>query len=263
MTETALDRAHARMLAAGESEPARRGFFAALAAAELVVVLEAEVEDNAATIRPLTLETEQGRLILAFDTEARMADFLGRGAPTATMPGRQLARMLAPAGLGIALNPEVAPSAILLPAEAMVWLAEVAPAAAELRQARIAGIAPPRTADPALLDALDARLAMLSGLSPRAALAEAAHADGSTALVLGLWDVPEAGQSAASAALAEALSLSGLPGTALDVVFVDSDSDFAARLLRQGLVYDIPAPAATVGTPAPPGSDPARPPKLR
>lgn len=259
--ETALDRAHARMVAAGETEPARRTFFAALAAAELVVVLEAEAPDDAATIRPLTVETGEGTLVLAFDTELRMADFLGTGAATATLTGRQVARMLAPAGLGLALNPEVAPSEMLLPADAIAWLAEMTPAATELRESRIAGVAPPAGAGCELLEALDARLAMLSGLATRAALAEAIHGDGARALVLGLWGVPAPLHAAATTAVAEALSLAGLPEAELDLVFVEEGDDLAARLARQGLVYDIPRPAAAPGATAP-GSDPEKPPRL-
>jgi hypothetical protein len=68
-------------------------------------------------------------------------------------------------------------------------------------------------------------------------------------------------RAAATTALAEALSLAGLPDAALDVVFVGEADDLAGRLARQGLVYDVPAPAAPLGGTAP-GSDPARPPKL-
>ena len=222
--ETALDRAHDAMIRAGETEAARRAFFAALAAAELVVVLEAEVAPGADSLRPLTLTTEAGEIVLAFDTEARMAGFMDAGTPVATLPGRVLAQMLAPAGLGLGLNLEVAPSAILLGAEAMTWLAEIAPAETRLRNERISSMQAPDGLPAGLLDVLDARLAMLAGQGQHAYLARARFEGGETALVLGLVGTAEGARAGVTQAIAEALSLAGFADTALDVVFTDPGS---------------------------------------
>ena len=260
--ETALDHAHDAMIQSGESEAARRAFFAALAAAELVLVLEAEVPDGGAKVAPMVLETEDGPLVLAFDTEARMVAFLGQGAATVTLSGRTLSQMLAPEGLGLGLNLEIAPSAIVLPADAMAWLAELSPVQAEVREGQIVQLDPPRDVDPLLLQILDGRLASLVGMAEGACLAQAAYVNGGTALVLALAGVPEAGRPAVSQSLGEALSLAGRAEVALDVVFVEQSAAIWERLARVGLRFEMPQAAARSG-PDIRGADPDRPPILR
>ncbi len=259
--ETALDHAHDAMIRSGETEAARRAFFAAVAAAELVLVLEAEVADGSDQITPLVLETDDGPLVLAFDTEARMAGFLGQGTATATLSGRALAQMLAPAGLGLGLNLDVAPSGIVLPAAALAWLADLAPPQAQVREGQIVQLDPPRDVAPVLLQLLDARLAMLAGTATGACLAQARYAQGDAALVLALSDVPEPARPAVSQSIGEALSMAGLPEAAIDVLFVDAETEVWTRLARVGLRFDMPQTATS--QPAAPGGDPDRPPILR
>ena len=119
MTDTPIDRAHARMQAAPEDDTARLGFFERLADSELFLMLD---ESDTTGQTPRLFETSEGAFVLAFDTEERLATFAGAPAAYAALSGRGAARMLAGQGVGIALNPEVAPSAMLIPAEAMDWL---------------------------------------------------------------------------------------------------------------------------------------------
>lgn len=260
MSETPLDRAHARMIERGEDEDARRAFFAAVAATDLVAWLEAEPAPGAAGVRPMIAEIDGGQVALAFDTEARLAEFVGGPAAVATLPGRELAALLAAEGVSLALNPEVAPSAILLPPEALSWIGEAAPVA-QTAAARIAGIAPP-DAPAALLDALSGVLPGLAGRARRAALARARFDDGTEGLVLALEGVAADQQPAVGAALAEALGRAGLGAQALSVLFPAEGAEIMARIARTGLSAEVPAPAAAPGT-APPGTDPDRPPRLR
>ena len=256
--ETALDHAHATMIGAGETEAARRAFFAALAAAELILVLEAELAEGSDRVKPMIAETEEGRFVLAFDTDARMAAFVGEAA-TATLSGRALAGMLAPAGLGLGLNLEVAPASILLPAEAMTWLVDLAPPQAELRECQVVRLDPPQEVDPVLLGLLDTRLAALAGMAEGACLAQVGYADGGAGLALALTGVPEAARGAVTQSFAEARTLAGLPDAARDVVFLEPDAPVWARFQRAGLRFEMPEAAAA----EPPPTDPGRPPILR
>ncbi|MEM9229160.1 MAG: SseB family protein [Pseudomonadota bacterium] len=256
--DTALDRAHAAMIDAGESEAARRLFFGAVAAAELVLVLEAELPLGSDQIRPMVVEADAGRFVLAFDTDARMAAFVGEAA-TATLSGRALAAMLAPAGLGVGLNLEVAPSSILLPPEVISWLAENTAPQSEVHEVRIVELAPPEQVDRVLLGLLDARLAQLTGMARDACLAQAVYADGSRGLALAIVGVPEAARTAVTQSFAEAVSLAGLPDRALDVLFLEPEMSIWERVQRVGLRFEVPEPAKPDG----PGSAPPGPPILR
>ncbi|NNU79898.1 SseB family protein [Halovulum dunhuangense] len=258
--ETALDRAHDRMIRAGETEDARRAFFATLAATGLVLVLEEEPARGSDRVKPLILETGDGPLALAFDTEARMAAFLEGGAPMAVIEGRDLGALLSAAGLGLALNIEVAPSAIILPVDAMDWIAGIAPAAAEVNAGRIAGLRAPVGAAQTLLDALAGQLAALAGHAEEAFLVQAAYADGSEALLLALTGVAPGARDEVSRSIAAALALAGLSEGVLDLAFPDGGDPLLGRLRETGFSLSIPTPRRLPG--AAPGGDPAKPPRL-
>ncbi|MSU89188.1 SseB family protein [Rhodobacteraceae bacterium 2CG4] len=255
---TALDRAHARMLAAGETEAARRGFFAALAAAELCVLLEEEPAAGSDRVRPLTVDSEAGPVVLAFDTADRLAGFVAGPAAMAALPGRELAALLAGRGLGLGLNLSAAPSAMLLPAEAMSWLAEAVAVAAEVPAASVAGISAPRGLPGGFTAALAEALPRLPARPQRALLVHAARTDGAGGPLLALVGVPETARAGCGTALAEALGLAGYAAQALDLVFLDAGAALAGRMAPHALVLDLPGPA-----PAIPGADPDRPPNLR
>ena len=257
-TETVLDRAHARMIEAGETEPARRGFFAALAAADLCVMLEDEPAHDSDRVRPLTVETEAGTVVLAFDGADRLAAFAEGPAAMASLPGRDLATLLAGQGLGLGLNLGVAPSAMLLPPDAMTWLAQTTSVAAEVPVADIAGISPPRDLPPYLTAVLAEVLPHAPGRPRRALLVHAARTDGTGGPLLALIGVAEEARADCGGALAEALSLAGFAEQPLDLVFTDAQTSLTARLAAHALVLDLPEAA-----PAIPGADPDRPPNLR
>ena len=109
------------MEAAPEDDAARRRFWGALIEAELFVMLATEAAEG--QITPAQVEVEGLHFVLAFDREERLAAFAGGVVPYAALSGRRLAGMLAGCGLGVALNPDVAPSAMLVGAEAVEWLA--------------------------------------------------------------------------------------------------------------------------------------------
>ena len=116
---TDLDNAHAAMQAAPDDDAGRLRFYERLADTELFMLLDGEPDGD--QITPALFEVEDQRFALVFDREERLSQFVGRVAPYAGLPGRDLVRMLTGQGIGLALNLEVAPSAMLIPAEAVDW----------------------------------------------------------------------------------------------------------------------------------------------
>jgi len=257
---TALDRAHAAMSEeAPEDAPERLALHAALAEAELFLMLAEEPAGE--DLRPRVFALEDGPVVLAFDLEARLARFAGEAVPYAALPGRRLVAMLAGQGVGLGLNLDVAPSAMLLPPALIDWLAEALAEAPQEVTARPEALRAP-TLPPALVAALDARLARAAGLAREAWLASVSHADGTAGHLLAVVGAAPGAEAALARALGEAARFSGAGAGPLDIVYLAEGDPLAGRLARVGLRFDLPvreAPAA----PAAPGSDPRRPPRLR
>lgn len=256
MSDTVLDQAAAAMDA---DEAARLRFYETLADAMLFVLLEREASGDSIDLR--VIEADGHQLAVGFDSEARLADFAGEAA-FAEIPGRVLAGMLGHAGLGLALNPGVSAHPAVLPAEALQWLVaaldEVAPDDIE---ARIDTLLPPRDVPEAVLTALDGKLARAGGLAQAAYLAATRGPEGVPGHLLGFVGADDGAEPALARAVNEALAFSGLEAGFLDVGFFAADAPIVAQLARVALRFDL-APAETPARPAP-GSDPAKPPRLR
>lgn len=259
MTQTLLDQAHEAMQSAPEEPAARLRFYERVADSELFVLLAQEAQG--AQLEPELFDFDGGRFLLAFDREERMAEFVGKPAPYAGLSGRALVEMLAGQGIGIALNPEVAPSSILLPPEALEWLRETLAPAPQEAERRVRELAPPRLAEP-VLAALDGKLAQAGGLAKMAALVAVQYDDGHSGHLLGLIGAAPGAEATLTKAVNEALVFSGAEAETLDVGFFAPDSAMAERMARIGLRFDLPEPDLA-GAPAAPGMDPTRPPKLR
>lgn len=249
MTKTPLDDAHAQ----AEADPSRRPqFFDKLAGAELFLILDEE--------SPRVFDLADGPIVLAFDTEARLAEFAPDGADRAELTGRALVGMLAGQGVGLGLNLGEAPSAQILPPEAIDWLAEaLAQRPSEARGTPQSAHAPDDLA-PGFLGALDAKLSSASGLAKAALLARVTWAGGGTGHLLMILDAPEGARSALAQAVGEVLTFAPGDMPDLAVAFCSSDDPEAEQLARVALRFDVPAPGLQT---AAPGRDPDRPPKLR
>ncbi|MEY8842509.1 SseB family protein [Cribrihabitans sp. XS_ASV171] len=258
---TALDTAHAAMEAAPEDDAARLRFYERLADSELFLLLSAEPEGE--QVSPETFELADGRFVLAFDREERLAQFTGRTSPYVALSGRVLAGMLAGQGIGLAVNPEVAPSAMLIPAEAMAWLAETLGHAPDEVEARIESVHPPADLPEVLLRALDTKLATATGLAQSAYLVAVRYEGGGQGHLLGFVDAVEAAQGPLAKAASEALTFSGIEAGAMDVGFFAASDPITARLARVGLRFDLPQPQTMVPERIAPGSDPDKPPRLK
>ncbi|SRR6056297_2414552 len=255
--QTILDKAHAAMEARPDDGEARLSFYSLLADSEIHVLLEAEAGEE--SIEPRLFTHEGVNYVLGFDSAARLTQFAGGGAPYAAISGRILAQMLSSEGAGLAFNPEVAPSAIMLPPEAMMWMTQTLTSAPPEPQAPSDGLGAlvmPDVPD-VLLHALDAKLGRAAGL------ANAAYLCGreSGGMMLAIIGARESAQPALAKAASEALVFSGLEDMVMDVAFFNESEGLRARFGRVGLRFDIPQPAKReIITP---GSDPDKPPKLR
>ena len=260
---TPLDAAHEYMVEGGAGDAARLGFYATLAAAPLWLLLESAPEGDA--IVPKLAQAGDGQVVLAFDSEERLAAFAQGIAPQAAMPGRVLVQMLAGQGIGLALNIGVASSETLLPPEILDWLAEFLAEAPEAHlDARPEELAAPDGLPQELLRALDARLARAGGLADCAYLAAVRYADGRRGHLLAIVGAAPEAERAIAGAMAEAVRFGGEGMPELDVAFFAPDDPVAARLEKVALRFDLPElAAAEPPSPAAPGSDPDRPPILR
>lgn len=237
MTETPLDRAHAAMQAAPDNDAARMAFYNRLAEAELFLLLAAEPAGD--RIEPALFEVEDGRFALLFDTDERLGGFTGGPAPYAALSGRAVAAMLAGQGIGVGLNLGVAASEILLPADAIGWLAETLRAGPTETEARPIEINPPAGIPQGLLSAIDAKLSAAAGLARYAYLVAVTYAPARPGHLLAFIDAPAGAEPALSRAVAEALIFSGLEAGEIDVGFFAASDPVAARLAKVGLRFDI------------------------
>lgn len=262
MNETAIDRAFRAMEAEPENAAAQARFHERVLDAELHLLLEVE-PDTDERLRPLIFEIPEGRFVLAFDRDERLAGFVSEPMPCAVLAGRRLVEMVAGHGLGLGLNLGDAPSATLLPAEAVDWLASMAEGAPEQIESAARRLGPPRSATPELIEALDHKLAAMAGVIGAAHLVEADYADGGRALLLLLAGVPDAAQAGVAAGIAETARLGG--GAALDVAFLDEEASALASARERGITFELPRalPDERPERPAAPGVDPDRPPNLR
>lgn len=262
--ETDLDRLHRGMEDAPDSAAARLAFYDRLADAELWLLLAREPQNDA--IEPALFDLEEGRVALVFDREERLSAFAEAPAPYAALPGRVVARMLAGEGLGLGLNLGVAPSAYLMPAAAVAWLAGALDHAPEPVVAAPAAYRSPADVPAALLAALEAKLARLAGAATRAHLVSVTYGGGAQGHLLAFEGARPGTEPALAKAVSEALAFSGVEAGTLDVGFHSADDPALAPIIRHALTFDLPAPVeetAQVLSPAAPGMDPARPPKLR
>ncbi len=256
---TDLDTAHAAMQAAPDDDAARLRFYERLADTELFMLLGAEAQGD--QITPELFEIEDQRFTLVFDREERLSQFVGRVAPYAGLPGRALAEMLAGQDIGLALNLDVAPSAMLIPAEAVDWLVQTLGNTPSETEARLSEVSAPNVPE-AVVTGLDRKLAIAAGRARSAYLAAATYDDGGRGHVLAFIDAVDGAEKALATAASEALTFSGIEAGMIDVLFVRSADPLATHLAKVGLRFDLPQPEVAQA-PQAPGTDPDKPPKLR
>jgi len=263
--ETRLDAVFVSAMAAKE-EAAMAAFYDALAATTLFMPIEGDPEaDDAA---PMALELEGGPTLLVFDTEERLAEFIDKPMGYAAAPGRTVIEMAARAGAQIGVNLGPSPSATLLPVDVVAWIAEALTTPVEIQDLSRVMLSPPRAPDAALLQALAERLAEYADLAAEGWLVSVETGEGPAGLALIL--LPQPGVSNDGGALAEALSEGiaravqfATPGEAPPALALVEEGEKPLAVARRvgiglhGVAEEAPA------EPQAPGSDPAKPPKLR
>jgi hypothetical protein len=255
---TRLDHAHAAM-AETDSDADRAGFYARVAETELMLLLEVEADGD--QIIPQVFPVEGDSFVLVFDTEERLSEFVGGTAPYAAVSGKTIVEMLTGQGVGLGINLGVAPSETLLPADAVDWLhaqLHTKPAEAEDKPQDISQPNLPEQ----IIIAIDRKLAGATGLAQMAYLVAVTYESGARGHLLAIINALEGAEGALSQAMAEALHFADVEAAALDVAFFDSTDAMAATLAKHGLRFDIPQHDVATA-PAAPGSDPAKPPRLR
>lgn len=259
---TPLDIAYEIM---AQDDSRRLGFYEALADGEMFLLLAEEAEGP--DLKPQLFPLQDGPVVLIFDLEERLAQFTGGVSPYAALPGRVIARMLAGQGIGLGINLGVAPSEMILPHDAVDWLADflndTEPQEAE---ARPESFHPPQGLPDALLAALEQRLARCGGLARSALISGVRYQGGGRGHMLAFLDADPAAEVALARTVAEALAFCGLEAASLDVAFLPGDAPAARAMAQAALRLDLPEPPAAPSEPAArpgPGTDPDRPPKLR
>jgi hypothetical protein len=256
---TPLDLAYQAMAA---DEDQRLRFYERLADGEMFLLLEKDAEG--ADIRPRVFPLEEGPVVLCFDLEERLAEFAGGIAPYAALPGRVIAQQLAGQGIGLGINLGVAPSGMVLPAEAVDWLAGMLEVGPEEVEAVPEAFHAPKGLPDVLVSGLDAKLAKAGGLASGALLAGVTYRGGRRGHMLAFLDAAPGAEAALARAAGEALAFSGLEAGEMDVAFLRGDEVAAVAMGRVALRFDLPAPVrAEPAAPVAPGSDPAEPPRLR
>lgn len=260
---TILDQAHAAMEAAPEDGAARMRFYERLAESELFLMLAEEAPEGD-QISPDLFEVGDARYVLVFDREERLAAFAGQVVPYVALSGRVIAGMLSGQGIGLGVNLDVAPSAILLPQTALAWLNDTLGNSPDEVEAAIAEVHPPAGLPEHLITAIDGKLATAMGLAQSAYLVGITYQSGARGHLLGfVGAVPEA-QEALARAAAEALTFSGIEAGAMDVGFFQVTDPVTAQMDTVGLRFDLPQLQETrVQTVSTPGGDPEKPPRLR
>lgn len=257
---TELDKAHGAMMAHEEDDAARLRFFECLADGEIFLLLESEAMGD--QVEPAIFEADDQRFVLVFDREARMVEFYGKTAPYAALSGRGLAQMLAGQRLGLALNMGVAPSAMLIPDEAVDWLAQTLGATPQEVEGQITELTAPSDLPKRLLQALDRKLALAAGLAVQAYLCGVVFENGTKGHLLAFIGTEDGAQGALTQAVNEALVFSGVEAGVLDVAHFDGADPVAERIARVGLRFDLPTPQMPQRPGENPGMDPNKPPKL-
>ncbi len=260
--QTPLDLAHAAMENAPDDAQAALQFYERLADAELFLMLEEEARGD--TARPQIFETPEGKFVLAFDREERLAEFVDTPAPYVAMSGRRIAKILAGEDIGIGLNLGVGASSTLLPPHAVEWLHAALGAKSRETTAKPVEFHPPRGLPESLIQALDTKLANMSGVVGAAYLVGVTYADGQRSHMMALVDVAPEAQPGVAEAFAEALQFSGIEAGQLDVTFLPPDAPHLQAIHKTGLGFEIPALILPEQPePVAPGMDPDKPPKLR
>ena len=257
--QTRIDLAFEAMSADGDSQTHRMAFFEAVADAELIILLKEQALEMVLNLE--NLESAGKTFAVVFDTDGRLAEYASATAHYAALPGRKLVKMLAGQGVGIALNPGVAPSSYLIAPQAVEWLASVVREEPEGVEQRIISVGPPASSTSALVTALDRKFSSFEGMAKQAVLASVVYLNGEHGNIVAFVDPIRDAETALAQAVYDVLKFNSASGN-WSVGHFASSSSISTMLTKKGLVFDLPKAREPKSRSAP-GSDPDNPPRLR
>jgi hypothetical protein len=254
---TPLDRAHDAAHQHGADDAAMARFYALLVETPLMVPVHPVAEDS--PISPQVFDLSTGPVALAFDADERMTAFFEGPVEYVALTGRSLVEALAGQGLGLALNLGEAPSATLLDAETIRWVA--AEMGGEVDAMDLGGaltLSPPGNAPHSLLAALAERVAQMPGLVQEAWLVTLTPETAEARLALLLLPGTAARRAVPGVvtALSRAAAVHGSEAGSVAVGVLDEVHPLLAPARRTGLALHPPpdqtAPRARTTGDAPP-----------
>lgn len=259
---TPLDLAHSAMQSNPEEDAARLKFYQTLADTEMFILLTKEPDGD--HLDPEVFDVADARFVLVFDTEERLSTFTGRPSPYAALSGRYIAVLLSGSGIGLAVNPDVATSSILIPAEGVEWLVEVLADLPTAANDNFQTVSAPTAVPNVLVDTIERKLETAAGFALAAYIAQVTYSNGSLGHAIAFLDAAEQAHAPLAKAINEAVVFSGLEAALLDVVFLRAESSAGRAFARFGQAITLPVvQTAETYQPKAPGMDPNSPPKLR
>jgi hypothetical protein len=248
---TPLDRAHAAAQADGADNAAMARFYALLVETPVMVPVHPVGED--APISPQVFQLSTGPVALAFDEDERMTAFFDGPVEYVALTGRSLIAALAEQGIGLGLNLGDAPSAALLEAETIRWIA--AEMGGEVDAMDLGGaltVSPPGSAPRSLLAALGERIAQMPGLVQEAWLVTLTPeaAEGRLALLLLPGTAARRAMPGVVTALSRAAAVHGSEAGNVSVGVLDETHQLLAPARRTGLALHPPPNRTTRGATA-------------
>ena len=258
---TFLDQAFLRMQENEESESLRLQFYSCFADTEMFLVLENEPQED--RVDPKTVIYEGQKYVHAYDSEERLAQAAGRVCPYLGLSGRTLAQMLAGSGVGVALNLDVAVSSLLLPNDRMVWLSDTLEQEPEKGEEKLFALYPMAPVRKHVFETFLFKLAASADLARGFWLCEAEYGNGLRKRILAVIGAKNEHHGPLAKAVQEAVLFSGDEDLSLDVLFLAGHEALVKKLEHTGMRLIFKNKAEKPAKPAPPGSDPNKPPILR
>ena len=252
-----MDKTYAHMLASPESDTAGLRFYEAFCDTNLSVLVNADLSMQ-------VFETSQGKIILAFDTEERVAEFVDQPTEFIKMPGRELVTQLRGTDTGIGLNLNVAPTSQILTPEILAWISELLSVDSTLLVDQVAGFSADCQLSAEDRTALTDRLANFAGRVEAAYLCGVTYTDGAMADALFIVDCDPTIEADLFTAMIETQKFAKEDVADLAIKFISSSSPALLEIRRHGDELHLPKPIVTPAfQPTAPGMDPDKPPKLR
>lgn len=254
---TRLDVVYQRMQSSPESETAGLRFYEAFCDANLCVLINADTSMQ-------VFETSQGKIVLAFDTDERVAEFISEATEFIKIAGRDLVMQLLASETGIGLNLNVAPTSQILSPDILTWLSEFLAESSSFSIDQVVAISPP---DQWLDDhktAISTQLEKYAGMIASAYFCSVTYSDNTVADAVFIVDCDPTTEAVLFTALVESQKFLDKNTAEIAIKFISPDNQEFPEICRVGEEIVI-SKLTVIHTSAPtaPGMDPDKPPKLR